>query len=89
MTVEYADLYILCRGNHHGHARTVDGFTTTFTISTSYHKCCEFESCSWQDVLDTKFSDKVCQRLASRQVDGVFLGTQVSSTNTIKLTTMI
>ena len=41
-------------------------------IATNY-KCCEFESHSWQDVLDTTLCDKVCQWLSPV--------TLVSSTN--------
>jgi gentisate 1,2-dioxygenase len=45
----------------------VVGFTTTYTISAHHHKNCEFESCSWQDVLNTTLCDQVCQRLATGQ----------------------
>ena len=31
----------------------VVGLTTTYTISTYQHECCEFESHSWRGVLDT------------------------------------
>jgi hypothetical protein len=41
-------------------------------IATNY-KCCEFESHSWQGVLDTTLCDKVCQWLSPI--------TLVSSTN--------
>ena len=38
----------------------VVGYTTLSTIYTYHHLRCEFESCSWQDVLDTTLCDKVC-----------------------------
>jgi len=41
--------------------RMVVGFITTYAISTYHHWCCEFESRSWQCVLDTTVCDKVCQ----------------------------
>ena len=44
-----------------GRDRMVVGFTTTYAISAYHHKSCEFESHSWQGVLDTTLSDKVCQ----------------------------
>jgi len=43
--------------------RMVVGFTTTCAISTYYHWGCEFESRSWQCVLDTILCYKVCQWL--------------------------
>ena len=52
-------------GNRHGGDHIVVGFTTTYTISAYHHWSCEFESCSWRDVLDT--SVKVCQWLAAGQ----------------------
>jgi hypothetical protein len=33
--------------------RKVDGFTTTYAISTYHHLSCEFEPRSWRGVLDT------------------------------------
>ena len=53
----------------------VVGFTTTYTISTYHHQCCEFEYCSG----DTTLCDKVYQWL----VAGLWWspGTPVSSTN--------
>jgi len=51
----------------------------TCVISTYHHQSCEFESCSWQDVLDTTLCDKVCQLLATGQWFSP--GTPVSSTN--------
>jgi hypothetical protein len=41
--------------------RMVVGFTTTYVISACHHSSCEFESCSWRDVLDTTLCNKVCQ----------------------------
>ena len=60
----------------------VVGFTTTYAdvISAFHHKRCEFESHSWQGVLDTTLCDKVCQRLVTGQFSP---GTPVSSTSTI------
>ena len=55
---------ILCGGNH-GRDRMVVGFTTTCAISAYHHKSCEFESHSWQGVLDTTLCDKVCQWLVT------------------------
>ena len=46
-----------CRGRDH----LVVGFTTTCAISADHHYSCEFEPCSWRDVLDTTLCDKVCQ----------------------------
>jgi hypothetical protein len=61
-----------CRGRRVRY-RMVVGFTTTYAISTYHHKRCEFESCTWQGVLDTTLCDKVCRWIS--------LGTAVSSTN--------
>ena len=41
--------------------RMVAEFTTTYAVSAYHHYNCEFEARSWQDVLDTTLSDKVCQ----------------------------
>ena len=38
--------------------RMVVGFTTNYAISTYHHLCCEFESRSWRDVLDSTLCDK-------------------------------
>ena len=46
-----------------------------YAISVS----CEFESCSWRDILDTLLCEKACQWLAAGQ--WFSLGTMVSSTN--------
>ena len=43
----------------------VVGFTTACAISVYHHKNCEFESHSWQGVLNTTLCDKVCQWLAA------------------------
>jgi hypothetical protein len=43
------------------HECKVVGFTTSNATSAYHHKFCEFESCSWRDVLDTTLCDKVCQ----------------------------
>ena len=45
------------RGRH-DRKRMVVGFTITFAY---HHYSCEFESRSWQGVLDTALCDKVCQ----------------------------
>jgi hypothetical protein len=57
---------MLGRG-HRGHDRMVVGFTTTCAISAYHHWRCEFESCSWQGVLDTTVCDQVCQLLTTGQ----------------------
>ena len=49
-----------CRG------RNVVGFTTTCAISASHHISCEFDSCSWQGVLNTTLCDKVGQWFSQR-----------------------
>ena len=56
----------------HGHDHLVVGFTNTCAISAYHHKRYEFESCSWQGVLDATLCVK---KFASdlRQV-GSFLG---------------
>ena len=36
----------------------VVGFTTNYAISAYHHLCCEFESRSWRDVLDSTLCDK-------------------------------
>jgi hypothetical protein len=58
----------------------VVGFTTTYAISVyDYYKRVEFESRSWQCVLDTTLCDKVCQwHTTGRWVSP---GTPVSCTN--------
>ena len=48
-------------GGCHDRDRVVDGFTTTCAISVYRHSSCEFESRSWQGVLNTTLCDKVCQ----------------------------
>ena len=45
----------------HWHLPTSRLGVRTNVISAYHHKCCEFESCSWQDVLDTTLCDKDCQ----------------------------
>jgi hypothetical protein len=45
-----------CCGRDH----MVVGFTTIYTMSTYHNYSCEFESCSWRDVLDTTLCNKVC-----------------------------
>jgi hypothetical protein len=62
----------------HGRDRLVVGFTTASAIS-AYHWSCEFESSSWQGVLDTTVCDKVCPLLVAEP--WCSLGTPVSSTN--------
>jgi hypothetical protein len=42
----------------------VVGFITIYAISAYYH-CCEVESRSGRDVIDTILCDKVCQWLAT------------------------
>ena len=46
---------------HRCHDHMVIGFTTTCAIGACHHYSCEFESNSWQGVLDTTLCDKVCQ----------------------------
>ena len=46
-------------------------------ISAYHHQSCNFESRSWQDVLDTTLCDKVCQWL----VTGRWIFSGYSSTN--------
>ena len=50
----------------------VAGFATTCAISTYHHLSCEFQSHSWQDVLNPTLCDKVYQWFAP--------GSPVSST---------
>jgi hypothetical protein len=57
---------IILRGRR-GREHMVVGFRTTCAISPYHHYCCEFETCSWQGVLNTTFRDKVCQGLAAGQ----------------------
>jgi hypothetical protein len=54
------------------------GIITTNAISAYHYSSCEFETCSWRDVLDTTLCDKVCQWLAGQWFTP---GTLVSSTN--------
>jgi hypothetical protein len=56
------------------------GFTTTYVSSAYHHSRCQFESRSWQGVLDTTLCDNVCQWLAKGRWFSV--GTPVSCTNT-------
>ena len=51
----------MCCGRDH----MVVGFTTTCVISAYHHQSCEFESRSWQCVLDTALCDIVCQLLVT------------------------
>ena len=44
-----------------GRDRRVVGLTSTCAVSAYHNCCCEFESLSWRDVLDTTLCDKVCQ----------------------------
>jgi hypothetical protein len=44
----------------------VVGFTTTCAISAYRQSSCEFKSCSWWGVFNTKLCDKVCQWLGTR-----------------------
>ena len=57
----------------------VVGFTTAYSISAYRHLSCEFESRSWQGVLDTTLCDQVCMQLVTGR--WFSLGTPVSSTN--------
>ena len=57
----------------------VGWFTTTYAIGAYHYWSCEFESCSWQGILDTTLCDKVCQWLVTDR--WFFAGTPVSSTN--------
>ena len=57
----------------------VVGFTTTYWTSAYHHWSCEFESRSWQGVLDTTLSNKGCHWLATCQ--WFSQGTPVSSIN--------
>ena len=41
-----------------GRDRKVVGLTTTCVINAYHHYCCEFESHSWQGVLDTAVCDR-------------------------------
>jgi hypothetical protein len=50
--------------------RRVVGLTSTCAMSAYHNCCCEFESLSWRDVLDTTLYDKFVSDL--RQV-GCFL----------------
>ena len=54
--------YLLLRSRR-GRDRMEVVITTTCAISDYHHKCCEFESHSWQGVLKTTLCDKDCQRL--------------------------
>ena len=65
--------------DRHGRDHMVLGFTTTCAIIADHHYSCEFESHSWQGVLDTTLCDKVCQWLAAGRWFSP--GTPVSSTN--------
>ena len=44
-----------------GRDRGVVGLTSSCAMSAYHNCCCEFESLSWRDVLDTTLCDKVCQ----------------------------
>ena len=49
---------------HCGYGHMVVGFTTTYILyekSAYHHYSCEFESCSWQGVLNTILCAKFCQ----------------------------
>jgi hypothetical protein len=65
----------------------VVGFTTTYAISAYHYKSCEFESHSWQGVLDTTLCDKVCQRLVTGQ--WFSLGSPVAATNKTDITEIL
>ena len=54
-----------------GRDRIVVGSTTIYAISVYHHLCCEFESRSWQGVLDTTLCDNFVNDL--RQVGGFLL----------------
>ena len=65
---------------HCGCDHMVVGFTTTYAISAYHHSSsCEFESPSWQLVLDTTLCDKVCQWLTTGRWFSP--GNLISSTN--------
>jgi hypothetical protein len=46
---------------HRSCDRMVVGFTTIYAINAYHHKSCEFDSRSWQGVLNIILCDKVCQ----------------------------
>jgi succinate dehydrogenase flavin-adding protein (antitoxin of CptAB toxin-antitoxin module) len=60
--INFASVSRGCRGRD----LMVVGFTTTCAISDYYHWSSEFESHSWQSVLDTT-CDQVCQWLVAGQ----------------------
>jgi hypothetical protein len=47
--------------DHRGRDRMVVGLTTTCAISAYHHESCEFESRTWDGVLDVILCDQVCQ----------------------------
>ena len=77
-------IYYLLRVRH-GRDRMVVGFTSTCAVSAYYHWSCEFESHSWQGVLDTILCDKFVSDM--QQVSG-FLRV-LRFPQTIKLTCTI
>jgi hypothetical protein len=70
-TLCVALVYIAERGRRgRDHDGMVVGFTNTCIISTYHHKSCEFESCSWRDILDTTLPDVIKFVSDLRQVSG-------------------
>jgi hypothetical protein len=53
-------LFLMVR-DHRGRDRMVVGLTTTCAISAYHHESCEFESRTWDGVLDVILCDQVCQ----------------------------
>ena len=72
-------------------------FTTTYVISAYHHKSCEFESRSWQGVLDTTLCDKVYRHATGRWSSPVSITnktyrhdiTEILLKATIKTTTLL
>jgi hypothetical protein len=71
----YIDRY--SHGGGRGHDQML--YTTTCSISAYHYKSCEFESYSWQGVLDKTLCDQACQWLVAGQYFST--GTPVFSTN--------
>jgi hypothetical protein len=62
-----------------GRVRMMDEITTTYALSAYHHLRCEFETRSWQGVLNTTLCDKSYQWLATGRWTSP--GTPASSTN--------
>jgi hypothetical protein len=73
--------------------RVVIGFSTTCGISAYHHNSCEFEPCSWRDILDTTLCNSLsvtCDRsVVFSRVDIFIVILSIKGNSTLTLSDVI